>query len=63
MIMNTAFDWSTKKVGWYFTPRMSMLILGVKYDRTFSEKYARVQAFSHNPSDGSFAPLAYQPST
>jgi len=29
----------------------------------FSGRDSNLEAFSHNPSDGSFAPLAYQPST
>ena len=29
----------------------------------FSGRDSDLEAFSHNPSDGSFAPLAYQPST
>ena len=28
-----------------------------------SRRDSDLEAFSHNPSDGSFAPLAYQPST
>ena len=30
---------------------------------TFSGRDSDLEAFSHNPSDGSVAPLAYQPST
>uniref|UniRef100_K1P8R7 Uncharacterized protein n=1 Tax=Magallana gigas TaxID=29159 RepID=K1P8R7_MAGGI len=31
--------------------------------RCRSGRDSDLEAFSHNPSDGSFAPLAYQPST
>jgi len=46
MIINSASDWSTENVRSYifYAYRTRMFILGVKYNRTFSEKNARLQA-------------------
>ena len=45
-------------------PRISLPpnVEALKYRHIFGRD-SDLEAFSHNPSDGSFAPLAYQPST